>query len=79
MNDKKGVYQFNDEEADLHLKGFYTTLEQESKEVQYSDKGFDKVNANFVGVEASCGKCRASFFSKSRLHKHFKDGCVTSL
>ncbi len=33
-SDEKEVYQILDEEADLHLEGFYTTLEQEGEEVQ---------------------------------------------
>ena len=78
-NNEKRVYQVNDEEADPHLEGFYTILEQESEEMQYSNKGFDEVDANFVCIETSCGKCGAPFSSKSRLHKYLKDGCVISL
>ncbi|MCJ1347637.1 hypothetical protein MMC31_005865, partial [Peltigera leucophlebia] len=39
---KKGVYQVNDEEFDPHLEGFYTALEQEAEEVQYSNESFDE-------------------------------------
>lgn len=78
-SNKKGVYQGRDEETDPHPEGFYTTLDQESKKVQYSDKEFYKVDANFVGVKTLCGKCGAPFSSKSRLHKHLKNGCISSL
>ena len=78
-NNEKGVYQVTDENIDQHLKGFYTTLEQKSEEVQYSDEGFDEIDTNFVGIESSCGKCGATFSSKSLLYKHLKDGCISSL
>ena len=78
-SNEKGVYQITDEDTDQHPEGFYTTLEQENKEIQYSDEGFDEVDANFVGIESSCGKCGALFSSKSLLHKHLKNGCISSL
>ena len=78
-SNEKGVYQISDEDADPHPEGFYTSLDHEGEEVQYSDERFDKVDANFVGVETSCGKCGAPFSSKSRLHKHLKGGCISSL
>ena len=68
-----------DEDTDQHPEEFYTTFEQESEEVQYFDEGFDKVDANFVGIESSFGKYGAPFSSKSLLHKHLKDGCVSPL
>ena len=76
---EKGVYQIEDEDTDQHPEGFYTTFEQESEEVQYSDEGFDEMDANFVGIESSCGKCGVPFSSKYLLHKHLKDGCINSL
>ncbi len=76
---EKGVCQVDDEEFDPHLEGFYTALEQEAEEVQYLDEGFDEVDANFVGIETFCGKCGTPFSSKSRLHKHLKDGCTSSV
>ena len=78
-NNKKGVYQITDKDTDLHPKGFYTTFEQEDGEVLYSNEGFEKVDANFVDIESSCGKCGAPFSSKSLLHKHPKDGYISSL
>ena len=78
-SNEKGVYQINNEDADPHGEGFYTSLDHEGKEVQYSDEGFDEVDANFVGVKTLCGKCGAPFFSKSRLHKHLKKSCISSL
>lgn len=76
---KKGAYQVDDEEFDPHPVSFYTALEQEAEEIQYLDEGFDEVNANFVGIETSCGKCGTPFSSKSRLHKYLKDGCTSSV
>lgn len=74
---EKGVYQVDDnDEFGSHLEGFYITLDQNAEEVQYSNKGFDKVDANFVGIEISCEKCGTPFFSKSQLHKYLKDGCT---
>ena len=78
-SNKKGVYQISDEDADLHPVGFYTSFNHESEEVQYSDEGFDEVDANFVDFETSCGKCGAPFSSKSRLYKHLKGDCISSL
>ena len=78
-SNEKEIYQIEDKDTEQHPEGFYTTFEQEGEEVQYSDKGFDEVNANFVGIKSSCGKCGAPFSSRSLLHKHLKDGCVGPL
>lgn len=75
-NEKK-LYQIDDKEFDDCSYGFYTTLENEAKEVHYSDECFDKVNVNFVGIKSLCGKCESSFSSKSQLHKHLKEGCTS--
>ena len=75
----KEVYQVTDGDTNQHPEGFYTPFEQEGKEVLYSDKAFDEMDANFVGTESSYGKCGAPFFSKSLLHKYLKDGCISSL
>ncbi len=37
------------------------------------------MDANFVGVETSYGKCKALLSSKSRLHKHLNNSCITSI
>lgn len=74
---KKGVYQVDDnDEFGLHLEGFYTTLNQDTKEIQYLDESFDKVDANFVAIEISCEEYKIPYFSKSQLHKHLQDGCT---
>ena len=78
-SNEKGVYQISDEDADPHPEGFYTSLNHEGEEVEYSDEEFDKVDANFVGLESLCGKCGAPFSSKSWLHKHLKGGYISSL
>lgn len=51
-------------------------LEDKVEKVQYLDKGFDKVNTNFVRIESSYGKYGSRFSSKSQLHKHLKEGCI---
>ena len=53
------------------------TLEHKAKEVYYLDKGFDKVDTKFVGIESFRGKCKATFSSKFRLYKHLKDGYIS--
>ncbi len=78
-SNEKEVYQIEDEDTEQHPEGFYMTFEQEGEEVQYSDKGFDEVDANFVGIESLYGKCGAPFSLKSLPHKHLKDGCDSPL
>ena len=77
-SNEKGVYQITDEDTDHHPEGFYITFEQEGEEVQYSDEQFDEVDVNFVGIESSYENCAALFSSRSLLHKHLKDGCISS-
>lgn len=31
---------------------------------------------SFVGIEMACAKCNILFFSKSKLQKHLKAGCM---
>ncbi len=54
-------------------------MENEVDEVSYSDEGFDEVAINFVGIETSCTKCRATFPSRSKLHNHLKSGCLETI
>lgn len=51
-------------------------LKTKSKEVGYSDKNFDEVIVNFVGIEAACIRCNVSFSLKLQLYKHLKAGCM---
>lgn len=37
------------------------------------------MNTDFVSVETSCGKYEVFFSSKSQLHKHLKNGSISSL
>ena len=74
--EQKGVYQLNNKNFENRPEGFYTTFDSEGEEVDYSDKGFEEVIANFVGIETVCSKCSFSFPSKSQLHKHLKAGCA---
>ncbi len=52
--DEKGVYQVDENPVDDQPEGFYTTIEDEDDEMTYSDKGFDEIAVNFVGIETSC-------------------------
>lgn len=73
---KKKVYQVDNEVMKDQPKGFYTILKFEKKDITYSDKGFDKVIINFVGIKTAYLKCHTSFPSKSKLHKHIKASCI---
>ncbi len=42
----------------------------------YSEEGFDEIAVNFVGIETSCTKYRATFPSRSKLYNHLKNGCL---
>ena len=57
-------------------ESFYTVCENEADKVSYSDKGFDQVAVNFVGIETSCTKCCATFPSRSKLHNHLRNNCL---
>ena len=46
----------------------YADYDQESQQ----EESF----AGFVGIEASCRNCNASFKSKSKLHKHLRQDCL---
>lgn len=37
-------------------------LEYKTKEVQYLNKRFDKIDANFIKIESLCKKCESFFF-----------------
>lgn len=52
-------------------------LEHKTKKVQYLDKDFAKVDANFVEIESLYGKYESPFFSKSKLHKYLKEDCTS--
>lgn len=41
----------------------------------FTNKGYDKLQVNFVGIESMCDRCLASFQSRSALHRHIKSGC----
>lgn len=57
------------------LEGFQTIFDINRKDVVYSDKCFNEVIVNFVGVEVSYSRCHSSFPSKLKLHQHIKAGC----
>ena len=70
---KKRVYQVDENTVENQLKGFYTTFDKENDNVIYSDKDFDKIAINFVGIEALCIKCCATFLFRLKLHNHLKN------
>lgn len=77
--EEKGVYQLDSENFENRLGGFYTAVDPEDEEVDYLDKGFKKVIANFVGIEIDCSKCSSSFFSKSQLQNYLKASYVEAV
>lgn len=54
-------------------------IDLEDEEVDYSDKGFKEVIANFVEIKTSCSKCSSYFPFKSQLHKPLKAGCIEAM
>lgn len=54
-------------------------LEYKTKEVQYSNKNFDKIDANFMEIKLLYRKYESLFFSKSQLYKHLKEDCISLL
>lgn len=52
-------------------------FEPEEKELAYSNKGFDEVFFNFVGIEVVYSKCHSFFPSKSKLHMYIKSKCMS--
>lgn len=57
-------------------ESFYITFKEEKRDVSYSDKGFNKILVNFVGIETIYLKYCSSFPLKSKLHKYVKAGYV---
>ncbi len=72
------VFQVDDEDLENRPESFYKTFDLD-KEVDYSDKGFEEVIANFVRIETVCSKCSSFFSSKLQLHKYLKAGCVKAV
>ena len=70
--DEKGVYQIDRDLVEDQPEGFYTIFGDEGEDVTYSDKGFEEVAVNFVGIETLCSKCHATFPSKSKFHHHLR-------
>lgn len=68
------MYQIDDEDFNNRPKNFYITLGTKGKEVYYSNKGFDEVVANFVGIDIAYIRRSVSFSSKSPLHQYLKAG-----
>lgn len=72
--EEKGVYLVDNGDFKNRLKSFYMTFNPVVEEVDYSDKGFKEVIANFVKIETICSKCNSFFPSQLQLHKHLKTG-----
>lgn len=76
---RKKIYQIDNKDYDDHLEGFYTILKYKVKQIQYSNKSFDKLDTNFVRIESFYQEYENCFFSKSQLHKYLKDNCTSSI
>ncbi len=67
---EKGVYQIDDDPApeingeDLDAENFY-----------FTNKGYNELQVNFVGIESMYNRYSASFQSCSALYRHIKLGC----
>lgn len=75
-NNKKGIYQIDDKAMKDQPDCVHTTFDVDGKDIIYSDKGFQEVIINFIGIEISCSKCHSSFPSKLKLHKYIKAGYI---
>ena len=51
-------------------------FEPGKKDVTYSNKDFNKVVINFVGIKTLYTKCHATFSSKSKRYNYLKTGCM---
>ena len=76
---EKRVYKLENKNFENRPKGFYTTFNLKGKEVDYLDKGFKEIIANFVKIKIGYLKCSSSFPSKLQLHKHLKAGCAVAM
>lgn len=72
--DKKDIYQIDKNLVENQPKSFYTILEDESKNIAYSDKSFEDVAVNFVEIEALYTNCYAIFTFRSKLYNYLKSG-----
>lgn len=48
--EEKEVYHVDNKVTEHKPKSFHTTFELEEEELAYSDEGFNKIFANFVGI-----------------------------
>ena len=66
---EKGIYEIDNDpapeidEEDLDAENSY-----------FANKGYDKLQVNFVAIESMYDHCSASFQSRSALHRHIKSG-----
>lgn len=71
---EKKVYQVDEKDFENRSQNFYTIFDLVGKGVNYFDKGFKELIANFVEIETFCSRCNSSSPLKSQLHKHLKAG-----
>ena len=45
-------------------------------ETYYTNKPYDKLQVNFVGIKSICDQCTAAFSFQSTLDKHIRTGCI---
>ena len=68
-----------DDQAQEHgEQGAYQAepTEQDFNDGYEEDQPQDEAYANFVGIHTACRNCTTSFNSKSKLHKHLREGCL---
>ena len=49
---------------------------EEASEFEPENSTYDEQFAGFIGIETYCRNCEEPFPSKSKLHKHLRDGCT---
>lgn len=66
-NNKKRIYQIDNNTIEDQPKGFHTTFEIEEKYMTYLNKSFDEIIISFIKINIACPKCRLFFPLKSKL------------
>lgn len=78
-SNKKKIYQIDNKILENLPKGFYIVFEAKREEINYLNKGFNKVVINFIGIETTYIKCNIFFSLKFKLYKYLKTGCIKTV
>lgn len=76
---EKKIYQINEKDFKNRPQGFYTTFDSIGEKVNYFNKDFKEVIANFVGIETVYLRYNSSFSFKLQLYKYLKASCVGTI